>query len=68
MLNDIDIVGIAKGYGVERRDVRGEAELPAALKAGLAVVQNAGRPYVLNVYLPSILPEGGRQATPFQLG
>ncbi len=67
VLDGIDLVGVARAYGVEGRDIRSEAELPDALRAGLEMVQRERRPYLLNVHLPSVLPEGGRQAAPFQL-
>ena len=67
VLDGIDLVGVARAYGVEGRDIRSEAELPDALRAGLEIVQRERRPYLLNVHLPSVLPEGGRQAAPFQL-
>ena len=68
VLDGIDVVGVARAYGVEGRDIRDEAELPEALRAGLEVVQREQRAYLLNVHIPSLLPEGGRQAAPFQLG
>jgi benzoylformate decarboxylase len=67
VLDGIDVVGVARAYGVEGRDIRAEAELPDALRAGLEVVRNERRPYLLNVHIPSVLPEGGRPAAPFQL-
>ena len=67
VLNGIDVVGVARAYGVEGRDIRAEAELPDALRAGLEVVRKERRPYLLNVHIPSVLPEGGRPAAPFRL-
>ena len=67
VLDGIDLVGVARAYGVEGCDIRSEAELPDALRAGLEVVQGERRPYLLNVHIPSVLPEGGRQAAPFHL-
>ena len=34
----------------------------------LVVVRSERRPYILNVHIPSFLPDGGRPAPPFQLG
>ena len=66
VLDRIDLVKVAEGYGVEGREVREEADLQEALDHGLDTVEREGRPLMLNVHLPSALPKGGRQAPPFR--
>ncbi len=66
-LDSIDPVKIADGFGVEGRHVRDEASLADAIDDGLDVVEKEGRPLLLNVHLPSGLPEGARPASPFRL-
>ena len=67
VLDDIDPVKIAEGFGVDGMHVQDEARLAQAIRHGLDVVEGEGRPFVLNVHLPRGLPEGGRAAVPFHL-
>ncbi|RMF93868.1 MAG: thiamine pyrophosphate-binding protein [Nitrospinota bacterium] len=67
VLDGIDPVKIAEGFGIEGRQVQEEALLEEALAQGLKVVEEEQRPFLLNVQLPLGLPPGGRPATPFRL-
>ena len=67
VLEAVEPVQIAAGFGVEGRVVENEAELDAAMEAGLKVVEEEGRPYLLDVRLPLGIPDGGMEATPFRL-
>ncbi len=68
VLDGIDPVKIAEGFGLEAQCVSEESELEKALTRGMDVVVNEGRPYLLDVRLPLGVPQGGRAAAPFQLG
>ena len=68
VLDQIDPVKIAEGYGVEGMHVQDESKLEEAMQSGLDIVEKENRPFVLNVHLPIGLPEGGRPAKPFKLG
>jgi benzoylformate decarboxylase len=68
VLDGIDPVKIAEGFGVEGAHVQDESHLTDAINRGLKVVEGECRPFLLNVHLPLGLPEGGRAATPFHLG
>ncbi len=67
VLDGIDAIKIASGFGVEGMHVRDESRLTEAITRGLEVVEGEGRPFLLNVHLPLGLPKGGRAATPFHL-
>ena len=67
VLDGIDPVKIAEGFGVEARDVRDEPQVAQAIAEGLEVVAREDRPLLLNVHLPLGLPKGGRAATPYEL-
>ena len=67
VLDGIDPIKIASGFGVEGMHVRDESRLTEAITRGLEVVEGEGRPFLLNVHLPLGLPKGGRAATPFHL-
>ena len=67
VLDKIDLVAVADAYGVEGREIREERELQVALDYGLKVVEQEGRPFVLDVRLPGFLPAGHRPAAPFRL-
>jgi len=66
-LEGIDPLGLARSYGLEGERVDDEAEVAGAIARGLAIVEDEKRPYVLDVRLPSGLPEGARAADPFRL-
>ena len=67
VLDGIDPVKLADGYGVEGERVEDEALLSDALDSGLRVVGEERRPYLLDVRLPLGVPEGGRSAAPYRL-
>ena len=67
VLDGIDPVKIAEGFGVEAMRVEDEALLAAAIERGLDVVEREGRPLLLDVRLPLGLPAGGHAAAPFRL-
>ena len=68
VLDQIDPVKIAEGYGVEGMHIQEESKIEEAMNYGLKLVESENRPFVLNVHLPLGLPEGGHPAKPFHLG
>ena len=60
VLDGIDPVKLAEGFGVEAMDATDEAAIGDAIEHGLGVVEREKRPFLLNVHLPLGLPEGGR--------
>ena len=60
VLDNIDPVKLAEGFGVEALDVTDEETVTEAIERGLKTVEDEKRPYLLNVHLPLGLPEGGR--------
>ena len=66
VLDGIDPVKVADGFGVEGVRVQDESELSAAIAQALELVRTESRPYLLDVRLPLGLPSGGRAARPFQ--
>ena len=67
VLDQIDPVKVAEGFGVEGMQVQDESRVQEAIDHGLKVVQEEQRPFLLNVHLPLGLPQGGRRATPYSL-
>jgi benzoylformate decarboxylase len=67
VLDGIDPVQIAAGFGVEGQRVQEESGLDEALAHGLQVVEQERRPFLLDVRLPLGLPQNGRAARPFRL-
>ena len=67
VLDRIEPVTIAEGFGVEGEQVQDEARLSEAVDRGLRVVEEEHRPYLLDVRLPLGLPKGGKAAAPFHL-
>jgi benzoylformate decarboxylase len=65
-LEGADPVKIAGGFGVEGSKVTEESRLPAEIARCLQLVEREGRPYVLDVQIPSGLPQGGTAAEPFK--
>ena len=65
VLDNIDPVKVAEGFGVEGMHVQDEDRLQEAIDRGLEVVQSEQRPFLLDVRLPLGLPPGGHAATPF---
>ena len=60
VLDNIDPVKLAEGFGVEAMDATDEATIFDAIEHGLKTVEEENRPFLLNVHLPLGLPEGGR--------
>ncbi|MCE2502364.1 MAG: thiamine pyrophosphate-binding protein [Dehalococcoidia bacterium] len=60
VLDGIDPVKLAEGFGVEAMDATDEATISEAIEHGLSIVERENRPFLLNVHLPLGLPEGGR--------
>lgn len=67
VLEGMDPVKIAEGFGVEASHVTNEETISKSIANGLETVQRENRPYLLNVHLPLGLPTGGRKAPPFKL-
>ena len=67
VLDGIDPVQIAAGFGVEGQRVQEESRLDAALAYGLQVVEQEQRPFLLDVRLPMGVPQDGKPSQPFQL-
>ncbi len=67
VLDKIDPVKLAAGFGMEGRAVQDEATLVETIEQSLNIVMEEKRPYLLNVYLPLGLPEGGQAAQSFSL-
>ena len=67
VLDGIDAVQIAAGFGVEGRRVQDESGIEDAIERGLQVVEEEQRPFLLDVHLPLGLPAGGQAAEPFRL-
>ena len=67
VLDGIDPVKLAEGFGVDGMHVQDESRLAAAIDHGLNVVEGENRPFLLNVRLPLGVPEGGRAAEQFRL-
>jgi benzoylformate decarboxylase len=65
VLDNIDPIKVAEGFGVEGMEVQDEATVEEAIDHGLDIVEREGRAFVLNVRLPRGLPQGGRAATPY---
>ena len=67
VLDGVDLVQIAAGFGLEGIHVRDESGLEDAIEHGLQVVEDEQRPFLLDVRLPLGLPAGGQAAAQFQL-
>ena len=67
VLDKIEPVTIAEGFGIEGLRVDEEARLKDAIAHGLTAVEGEKRPFLLDVRLPLGVPEGGQAATPFRL-
>ena len=67
VLDGVDLVQIAAGFGLEGMRVQDESGLESAIEHGLQVVEDEQRPYLLDVRLPLGLPAGGQAAAQFQL-
>ncbi len=67
VLDNIDPVKLAEGFGVEAMDATDEATIADAIEHGLSIVERENRPFLLNVHLPLGLPEGGRPGQIYSL-
>ena len=67
VLDNIDPVKLAEGFGVEAMDVTDESTVSDAIEQGLKTVADEGRPFLLNVHMPLGLPEGGRPGAIYSL-
>ena len=67
VLDNIDPIKLAEGFGVEAMDVTDESNTADAIEHGLKTVAQERRPFLLNVHLPIGLPEGGRPGAPYSL-
>ena len=67
VLDNIDPVKLAEGFGVEAMDATDEAAIGDAIEYGLRIVEDEKRPFLLNVHLPLGLPEGGRPGQIYSL-
>ena len=67
VLDNIDPVKLAEGFGVEAMDATDEGSIGEAIEQGLRVVEREQRPFLLNVQLPLGLPEGGRPGRIYSL-
>ena len=67
VLDGIDPVKLAEGFGVEAMDATDEASISDAIEHGLGVVEREKRPFLLNVHMPLGLPEGGKPGEIYNL-
>ena len=67
VLDNIDPVKLAEGFGVEGMHVTDESKIADAIEHGLKSVEDEKRPFLLNVHLPLGLPQGGRPGAPYSL-
>lgn len=67
VLDGVDLVQVAAGFGMEGIHVQDESSVENAIEHGLQVVEDEQRPFLLDVRLPLGVPEGGHAAAPFQL-
>ena len=67
VLDNIDPVKLAEGFGVEAMDATDEGGIGDAIEQGLRVVERERRPFLLNVQLPLGLPAGGRPGRIYSL-
>ena len=67
VLNGIDPVKIAEGFGMEALCVKDESCVSDSIERGLEIVEQEGRPFLLDVHLPLDLPNNGRAAQPFRV-
>ena len=67
VLDNIDPVKLAEGFGVEAMDATDEATISDAIEHGLGIVERENRPFLLNVHLPLGLPEGGHPGQIYSL-
>ena len=66
-LEGIEPVKIANAFGMDGETVQEESDLEDSLRRGLEIVNTEGRPYLIDVRLPSGLPEGGVPAEQYRM-
>ena len=59
VLDGIDPVKIADAFGLEGETIESEDSINETFERALKIVQEESRPYLLDVRLPTGLPEGG---------
>jgi benzoylformate decarboxylase len=67
VLDGVDPLKVADAFGVEGSRVTDERKVGPEIKRGLDLVDREARPYVLDVRLPSGLPEKGVASMQFKL-
>jgi len=67
VLDGVDPLKVADAFGVEGSRVTDEPKVGPEIKRGLDLVDREARPYVLDVRLPSGLPEKGVASKQFKL-
>ena len=67
VLDNINPVKLAEGFGVEGMDATDESKIAEAIEHGLKTVEEEKRPFLLNVHLPIGLPAGGHPGAPYSL-
>ncbi len=67
VLDKIEPVKIAEGFGVEGMCVDNEEKLGDAIAWGMKVTEEKKRPFLLDVRLPLGVPEGGKEARQYRL-
>ena len=67
VLDGIDPVKIADAFGIEAETIDSENSIDETFDRVLKIVQDENRPYLLDVRLPTGLPEGGSASQPFKM-
>ena len=67
VLDGIDPVKIADAFGLEAETIDSENSIDETFDRVLKIVQDENRPYLLDVRLPTGLPEGGSASQPFKM-
>ena len=67
VLDGIDPVKIADAFGLEAETIDSEDTIDETFDRALKIVQDENRPYLLDVRLPTGLPEGGSASQPFKM-
>ena len=67
VLDGIDPVKIADAFGLEAETIDSENSIDETFDRALKIVQDENSPYLLDVRLPTGLPEGGSASQPFKM-
>ena len=67
VLDGIDPVKIADAFGLGAETIDSENSIDETFDRALKIVQDENRPYLLDVRLPTGLPEGGSASQPFKM-